>query len=108
MSADWRAATKPCARCGVPFGPRPRESPGNWADRRYCSPTCAHGAPRPPDERGTCDQCGTAFRPPERGRRFCSRACAFQWRREEAARQREQLGASGSLLPPARKSRRRE
>ena len=91
MSADWRAATKQCLRCGVSFGPRPRDSRTNWAQRRFCSRLCAHGPPRPPDERGTCAQCGTAFQPPERGRRFCSRRCRDQARQADYAQRRAQM-----------------
>ena len=91
MTADWRAEAKQCAHCGVTFGPRRGESLAHWATRRYCSPACFHAARRPPDEHSTCAQCGTPFRAPERGRRFCSRACAYQWRHEENARRRDQM-----------------
>jgi hypothetical protein len=68
MSADWRAETKPCRRCGTSFGPHPRVGRTQWAQQCYCSRAYALGPSRPPDARSTCDQCGTSFRVPSRGR----------------------------------------
>jgi hypothetical protein len=95
MTADWRAETKPCARCGATFGPRLREYRGRWATHRYCSRTCARDRQRPPSPELTCAQCGTQFRTRERGRRFCSRACAMQSLQEEQARRRREMREAG-------------
>lgn len=37
---DTSIDMKPCAHCGEPFPRSPGLSPGNWANLRYCSPTC--------------------------------------------------------------------
>jgi hypothetical protein len=95
MTADWRAETKRCATCGAPFGPRPWEVPARWLRRRYCSPACRQRGSRGPGHELTCARCGTQFRISERGRRFCSRACAMQSLQEEQARQRRAMREAG-------------
>jgi hypothetical protein len=90
MNPDWRAETKPCGCCGSAFGPQFEDSPGRWARRRYCSPTCGRaGLRRVPYL--TCAQCGGRFWSSDRGQRFCSRVCARQSRLADLARQWVQM-----------------
>ena len=86
---NWRTETKPCARCGVSFGPPLRQSPSSWARRRYCSIGCARGALPVQDRRRRCFQCGAAYWATYREQRFCGGDCYEVWRADERARQRQ-------------------
>lgn len=85
---------KTCPMCGEEFGPRPRESRGQFADRVCCSKPCAFAARRAASaaRRGTktCLQCGVEYGPTEHQRRhpklwaqrkFCTRECAVAHRK---------------------------
>lgn len=75
-----------CGHCGSEFA-------SNQPRAKYCSRRCRDTEPRVlktgPDAK--CEHCGLAFRPRRRGaksdtNRFCSRGCAYQFKRQRSAR----------------------
>jgi len=82
--------TRVCDQCQVTFPRRSKESPSQWAERRFCSRACTgkfqreefsrtHGIPAEKD----CPRCGVTFGRPENrspaqwlAQQFCSASCA--------------------------------
>lgn len=92
---------KPCGFCGAEF--RERRSRG----RKFCSTACQHASLRRDGTLCECAFCGVEYRNKRRngeGNKFCSRECAFAWKKspEGRAQAREatlrHLGTSGLSL----------
>ncbi len=74
--AAWRLERKPCAFCGVAFGPHRAHGQAVWAKRRYCSQVCFGLAnPRKYDPWHSCEHCGDTYWNDNPRSRFCGVPC---------------------------------
>lgn len=99
VMARRRRVVIECRQCGAKVERRACE-----ANRPFCSKACFHAHKR---AQAKCKGCGAAFaRPKSIGGEFCSRECAFRWRRGKnhagwkggVAQANERARNSGRLL----------